>query len=117
MNKLSRSLVVKDYEMKVHLGCTAQERLVAQRVQISFEFQTQYIEGDTLVEAYDYARLCKEITALTQGKEFETLEYLSESFLAYLLKQEFKLKHMRVRKVSPPIENLKGGVEFGVEVL
>ena len=57
MNKLVRSLSVKDLCVMTHLGCSEEERRNPQKVLVSFEFSVEGLKGDELKTEYDYARL------------------------------------------------------------
>ena len=75
-------LTVSDYLVDVHLGCTAEERLVAQEVRVSVDLQflqpPEACASDRLADTPCYALLCDEIKQVAEAGEFNTVERLAE---------------------------------------
>lgn len=114
-------LLVQDFEVSVHLGCSAEEQKYSQPVRFNFEIDYQSeIKGrlsDRLEEATDYVQLTSLIKSEAQKKNYQLIEHLNhqvfEVLIQYLKGQSLKgdLK-LSVHKLRVPVENLRGGVIF-----
>ena len=114
-------LNVKELAVKVHLGCTPEERKVAQEVRFSIELQfTQNPTAcltDKLEDTHCYVKICDALRATCLEKEFQTIEHLSEVALNNLKPSLSKNVRglLHLHKVKPPIDGLLGGVIFSRE--
>lgn len=112
-----RRLSISDYSLHVHLGCTAEERTIAQEVLVSVDidfFERLPAERTDLLEhTICYAEICQAFRQYVQGKEFQLIEKMAADFIdvlkAFCQKTEISLK---LHKVTPPVENLKSGVTY-----
>ncbi len=117
-------LYIKDFEVTVHLGCSAEEQTHGQPVRFSFEINYQTdVKGcvtDQLQDATDYVKLAELIKSVAQNKKYHLIEHLNQCVLKTLsqdlagsgLKAKLKLS---VHKLRVPVENLQGGVFFTCE--
>lgn len=110
---------------KVHLGCTAQERKVAQKVQLEIHIQfskpPKAITSDSIKDTPCYA----EMTALVQRtfaqKHYATIEHLCYSCHLDLKKYLKQYKTCRkstlsttLKKISPPVKEILEGSLFSI---
>ncbi|MEO0337376.1 MAG: dihydroneopterin aldolase [Pseudomonadota bacterium] len=113
----STVLSVIDYATLVHLGCTADERKTAQKVNFSVDVflnpQQTAEESDSLTDTVCYAQICEKIEELVKEKEFNLVESLARATIE-VIKEQFGLSMLRVlvHKVSPPVAGLSGGVKY-----
>lgn len=116
------SLEIRDFEMQVRLGCSENERAVPQLVKVSlkidFSFQAEMAPKgfftDRLDETVCYAKICETLKHRTADREYHLIEFLAHDLVRGLTESllsdlSFTLK---VHKISPPIEGLKGGVIY-----
>lgn len=110
-------LTVKDYRLKVHLGCTLEEQMVPQ--EISATIKIKFRESppgeitDDLRETICYADICHALTEYLQNKSFQLVEKLANDCFN-VLKTSYPnvLIQLEIHKLHPPIENLQGGVVY-----
>lgn len=108
---------VRELSMQVHLGCTERERSLAQEILVSFVLD--FAESppgeatDRLEDTVCYDRLCQKLVAHTENRQFQLIEKMAADFLA-ILRQSCPslLIQLKVHKVRPPIDGLKGGVVY-----
>ena len=115
---MNYTLVIRKYKLKVHLGCSADEREIPQTVLVNVEikFSPAARESDDLHDTVCYAQICENMTKETSERPFKTVEFLGQILfdtVRKMLPSDAELT-LRIRKVSPPVANLKGGIEFEV---
>lgn len=115
------TLEMRDYLLMVHLGCIPEERKEKQSVLISlvFKFATSpaACTTDQLSDTICYAKLSAVMQDHVLNRSFHTIEYLAHSLYEALMDPILSRNQpvqftLRLHKVNPPIENLKGGVYF-----
>lgn len=118
---IEHKLKIQDYEVSIHLGCSAEEQKYLQPVRFTLEIQyEQNVQGaftDDLQQATDYVELTSIIKKISKQKKYHLIEYLNqqvfEALLSYLKLQNVKgLISLSVQKIQVPIENLKNGTVF-----
>lgn len=113
-------LTVRGIKLAIHLGCTADERLKPQAVEIDvsirFDPPPRGMVTDRLEDTVCYSTLVDAIKAVVAGREFSLVEYLATEIfhaLRQIVEPPNKLR-VRVLKVAPPIPELTRGAEFTV---
>lgn len=115
------SLTVRELQLQVHLGCTAEERLHAQEVRVGVElrfFSTPAgTVSDDLRDTICYARLSTALREHVSGREFQLVEKMGQDFYSIIhgMVEGRAEIGVTVHKVRPPIEGLIGGVEYRVD--
>jgi len=112
-------MTVSDFAVFCRIGCTLDERAVAQKIlfsiKIKFKGFPAACETDRLEDAICYADLCSEIEKVAHKNIFQTIERLSfEVFLSlshFLSPNKVELQ-LKIKKTQPPIKNLLDGVSF-----
>lgn len=108
---------------KVHLGCTAQERKTAQKVQLQIEIHfakaPKALETDSINHTPCYAEMTKVVLAGFAKKEYATIEHLCfechKNLLIYLKnKKKFKKSQLTttLKKIAPPVKEITDGSVF-----
>lgn len=117
-------MVIQDFEVAVHLGCSPEEQKYLQPVRFNFEIQFQgevkAMQTDRISDAVDYTLLTALMKSEAQKKKYHLIEHLNHEVFAALIKhlQSLSLKadlRLGVHKVRVPIESLKNGVLFTCE--
>jgi 7,8-dihydroneopterin aldolase/epimerase/oxygenase len=112
------TLRLEDFSLRVHLGCTAEERAIAQEVRVSIEFRffepPPAVKTDRLEDTICYAEVSQSLESVCRGKEFHLVERLAAEMLAALREVTATRAEVAVcvHKVRPPIHNLIGGTYF-----
>ena len=104
----------------VHLGHNPEERSSLQEVLISIEFfgikNTDCETSDSLEDTFCYGQVCQSLINHCQNRSFALVEKLGRELFDLLKEKQpsasFKLS---IKKVKPPIPQLKGGVEYLME--
>ena len=117
-------MVIQDFEVTVHLGCSPKEQKYLQPVRFSFEIQFQRevkaMQTDHIGDAVDYTALTALMKSEAQKKYYHLIEHLNHEVMGVLTRhlQSLSLKadlRLSVHKVRVPIESLKNGVVFTCE--
>lgn len=118
---VQQSLRLLEYEVPIHLGCSAEEQKYLQPVRFNLEIDfANTVKGsltDNLEEAVDYLALTEIIKNVSKKKPYHLIEHLNyqvfEALTGFLHRKSVKGKlTLSVRKVQVPIENLKDGAVF-----
>lgn len=121
---MKSKMVIQDFEVAVHLGCSPEEQKYLQPVRFSFEIRFQgevkAMQTDRIADAVDYTKLTALMKSEAQKKNYHLIEHLNHEVLSALVKhlQGLSLKAdlcLGVHKVRVPIESLKSGVLFTCE--
>ena len=118
---MKHQLRIQDYQVMVHLGCSAEERKYLQP--INFIFEINYTgdllgaSSDKLEDASDYVEITNIIKYEAQKKQFQLVENLGfevfKVLIEYLKNKNLKAQLIfSVKKINVPIENLKNGVIY-----
>ena len=104
--------------LKLLLGASQQERLIAQSVHIYVKIFFSHIPSsclnDKLADTICYDFIIHRIRDFCHGKEFKLLEYLCfqlHGHLREVLTPEIKLS-LKVEKCNPPVPELEGPASF-----
>jgi FolB domain-containing protein len=112
------SLRLQELSLQVCLGCTAEERAVRQEVRLTVEFRfhraPRGTQSDSLDETICYAELSEALKSHLEHHEYNLIERMAyEAFgIAKDISRGKAQIGLSVHKVSPPVENLKGGAWF-----
>ena len=113
-------LTIKGISLPLRLGCSAEERLNPQPVEIDltirFETPPRGMLTDRLEDTVCYGALVGAIKEVTSDREFSLIEHVANETLTSLrriVEAEHKLR-VTVRKVSPPVPEITKGAEFTV---
>jgi dihydroneopterin aldolase len=113
-------LTIKGISLLLRLGCSAEERLNPQPVEIDltirFETPPRGMVTDRLEDTVCYDALVGAIKEVTSDREFSLIEHLANEILTSLrriVEVEHELR-VTVRKVSPPVLEITKGAEFTV---
>ena len=113
-------LTIRGITLPVRLGCSADERLDPQPVEIDltirFETPPRGMVTDRLEDTVCYDGLVSAIKQVVTNREFSLVEYLAKEIfdsLRDIVESEHEL-WVTVRKVSPPIPEITKGAEFTV---
>jgi dihydroneopterin aldolase len=106
--------------LSVRLGCGAEERAIAQAVDLDvavrFAEPPPACESDKLADTVCYAELIAAARAHVAGREFQLVERLAHELLGVfrpLVPPGAEL-WLRVTKLRPPVAELSGGVAFSI---
>ena len=113
-------LTIRGVLLPIRLGCSAEERLEPQPVEIDltirFETPPRGMVTDRLEDTVSYDVLVRAIKEVASDREFSLIEHLANKIftsLKNILGPEHELR-VTVRKVSPPIPEVTKGAEFTV---
>ncbi|MFT5116354.1 MAG: dihydroneopterin aldolase [Candidatus Azotimanducaceae bacterium] len=123
IKNLRSQLLVNDFLVAVHLGCTAAERKISQSVtfslEVNFDEMPPGCDTDRLEDTLCYAVVCEQIQTTAQTGEYQLVESLASQVLTSLLPllpQNTEIK-LTTHKLRPPIDDLNGGVQFVLSCL
>jgi len=114
------SMKIRDLQLQVRLGCSAEERSVPQEVRVSIDFrffdEPKGALSDDLKDTICYARVCEALRHQVEGREYRLVEKLAADFygVVKLLVEGRAEVSLTVHKVRPPIEGLLGGVQYRI---
>ena len=113
-------LTIKGLSLSLRLGCSAEERLNPQPVEIDltirFETPPRGMVTDRLEDTVCYDALVGAIKEVASDREFSLIEHLANEIITSLrriVEAEHELR-VTVRKVSPPVPEITKGAEFTV---
>ena len=113
-------LTIRGISLPIRLGCSADERLNSQPVEIDltirFETPPRGMVTDRLEDTVCYDALVGAIKEAVSDREFSLIEHLANEILTSLrriVESEHKLR-VTVRKISPPVPEITKGAEFTV---
>lgn len=118
-NRLAfNALRIEDLSLSVHLGCTAEERAVAQEIRATVELRFLEIPKgtttDSLQDTVCYAQISEAIRKHCESREFQLVERIG--YEVYGIVRELTGPNVEVgisiHKVRPPVENLRGGIFY-----
>jgi dihydroneopterin aldolase len=117
---LRAELKINDFRVEVYLGVGDEERSELQWVSINMVFRFKdaplACATDSVNESIDYFKLCELVRECITHKAFKTIEHMArEAFAAIEVDLAARFPGeltLSLRKLKPPIENLKGGSEF-----
>lgn len=121
---IKHKLLIQDFEVWVHLGCTPEEQKHTQPVhynlEINFENPVLGCQTDQLTDAVDYVKITSILKMISTEKRYHLIEHLSQQafsgLVEYLESQNLKADiKLSVKKIRVPVENLKNGVVFSCE--
>ena len=114
-------LTIRGILLPIRLGCSADERLDPQPVEIDltirFETPPRGMVTDRLEDTVSYDALVRVIKEVASDREFSLIEHLANEILTSLrsvVGSEHQLR-VTVRKISPPIPEITKGAEFTVD--
>ena len=115
MHKENSQLSIIDYELSVHIGISAKERELKQKILVSIMINFKNFPRATITDNVNdtlcYHNICDKLKLLND-KVFSTIEYLCQQVYNLLYEIiEPNYFQLEVRKF-PVIENLKGSVKF-----
>jgi 7,8-dihydroneopterin aldolase/epimerase/oxygenase len=117
---VSRSdrLRISGIEFHGHCGCTEAEREIGQRLSVDLELVLPLApatETDDLNRTVDYVKLTQRIVQVGRQLRPVLVETLAER-LAQTVFEDSSVEQVtvRLRKVSPPVEEIKGAFEVVV---
>ena len=121
-NNMVSELRIIDLRLWVHLGCSTEERANPQAVSVDVVIPfVQLPKGaytDKLEDSVCYRRMIELIQDIVKTKEFNLVESLTltihQLLTSYLVTTDYHDLALKVivKKLSPPIPNLYGGVSF-----
>ena len=113
-------LTISGISLPLRLGCSAEERLNPQPVEIDltirFETPPRGMVTDLLEDTVGYDALVGAIKEATSDREFSLIEHVANEILTSLrriVEAEHELR-VTVRKVSPPVPEITKSAEFTV---
>ena len=113
-------LIIRGISLPIRLGCSADERLDPQPVEIdiTIRFRTppRGMVTDRLEDTVGYDVLVGAIKEVAWDREFSLIEHLANEILTSLrgiVESKHELR-VTVRKVSPPIPEITKGAEFTI---
>jgi len=114
------SLLVSDLRIWVHLGCGEEEKkhpqLVSLDIEVVFSSMPDAIFTDNIDDTVCYLAISESIQQLCNQTRFNLIEYMSKEVhnsVSKALLSKFgivSLIKVSLRKVSPPVPGLHGGV-------
>lgn len=121
---IKHKLLIQDFEVWVHLGCTVEEQKHTQPVHYNFEidFENPVLgsQSDQLADTIDYVKITSILKMISTEKKFHLVEHLNQlafdGIIEYLNSRNLKAAvKLSVKKIRVPVENLKNGVVFSCE--
>ena len=110
-------LRITDLQFHGHCGCTDAERQTGQRlsVDLMLELSRAPAAADDLSTTIDYVALSEAVVQLGRQLRPVLLETLAER-IAGLVLERFQSRQVtvRLRKVAPPVEAIKGAFEVEI---
>jgi len=111
---MASSIVVKGIQVSARCGVTETERHYPQPLLVDLIFQCpnqQAFQSDRLSDTVDYGSITRRIRDIGEGQAFSLIETLTEKICQTLF-HEFPITHLKiwVRKIHPPLDNIKGSV-------
>jgi len=113
-------LTIRGVLLPIRLGCSAEERLDPQPVEIDvtvrFEAPPRGMITDRLEDTVSFDALVQTIKEVVLDREFSLIEHLANEIFTSLrsvVGPDHELR-ITVRKVSPPIPEITKGAEFTV---
>ncbi|MFQ5781012.1 MAG: dihydroneopterin aldolase [Nitrospiria bacterium] len=107
-------LAIYQIEFHGHCGVTEAERSTGQRLSVDIEMTCDLkkaAETDRLEETIDYDRLCAEIVKMGKEQHLHLIETLADRITDKVLEnQRIDSVLVRVKKLLPPREEIRGGV-------
>ncbi len=114
------ALTIRGILLPIRIGCSADERLDPQPVEIDLTIRFETPPGgmvtDRLEDTVSYDSLVSAIKEVASDREFSLIEHLASEIytsLRSIVGPEHELR-VTVRKVSPPIPEITKGAEFTV---
>jgi len=119
--KITSTLKVHGLRLMVRLGCTEEERRIAQPVEWNLEMSWNNLpiasESDDLRDTICYDELTKIIASVCQAGDYKLIEHLAYKALQNMRPQLKSLARVfvAVRKLHPPISIPNDGTSFEIE--
>lgn len=112
------SIVLKGIQLSSRCGVTDTERQLPQPLLVDLNFRCPNhpaFQSDQLADTVDYGAIIQCIRNIGEGQAFSLIETLTENICQALF-HKFPITHLTiwVRKIQPPLDNIKGSV--GVQV-
>ena len=110
-------LNINELSLFVHLGCSSEEKSAPQEVcfSIEVEFPKPPIgeTTDRLKDTLCYDEICKTLRDYVKAQRFNLIEKLAREGL-FVLRKKYPSVFIRLTlyKKAPPVEGLKGGVQY-----
>ena len=121
-NQKKCKLSINDLRLWIHLGCGLEEQFNLQQVSVDIEFLFPTppiaIETDDLSDTVCYLKVVERIQATLKQKFYHLIEHVTGSIHNDIQTELNNSKHaginftVTVRKVSPPVPGIHGGVTF-----
>lgn len=111
-------LEIRSFRSWVRLGCSVEERAFPQEVELSlvlaFRAVPEGTRSDLLADTLCYAEICQDMDATCRAGEYALVERLAEALIGKVRQRvgDRAGLDLRVHKLRPPIEGLRGGVVF-----
>ena len=111
-------LEIQAYRSWVRLGCSVEERAFPQEVELSLGITFRELPGgmksDRLEQTLCYAEICQDMDAVCRKGEYALVERLADELIERIRARTGRQAglDLRVHKLRPPIEGLRGGVVF-----
>ena len=107
-------ILINGIEFHGHCGVTAEERKVGQRLSVDVELQVDLRPAsrhDAVSKTVNYAKVCQTVLEVGRSETCRLVETLAERIAAALINR-FGVEELflRVKKIQPPLEEIKGGV-------
>lgn len=107
-----------DLQFQGHCGCTEAEREIGQRLSVDLSLELPVppaAASDDLSRTVDYVKLSEAVVQLGRQLRPVLLETLAER-IAHLILEQFHPEQVtvRLRKVAPPVEVIKGAFEVEI---
>jgi dihydroneopterin aldolase len=107
-------ILINEIEFHGHCGVTAEERKVGQRLSVDVELQVDLRPAsrhDTVSKTVNYAKVCQTVLEVGRSETCRLVETLAERIASALI-DRFGVEELflRVKKIQPPLEEIKGGV-------
>jgi dihydroneopterin aldolase len=107
-------ILINGIEFHGHCGVTAEERKVGQRFSVDVELSVDLSSAgrqDAVSKTVNYAAVSQAVLEVGRKETCRLVETLAERIAATLL-DRFRITELslRVKKVQPPLEEIKGGV-------
>lgn len=111
-------IVIRDITLYAYHGVFAEERKLGQEFRINVELLLPTRDGknsDRLDDAVDYAGVLERVKDIVLGEPCRLLETLAEK-IAWSVLEDNRIKAAKVTvgKPSPPLPDVKGGVEVTI---
>jgi dihydroneopterin aldolase len=119
MHTLQTSLELQDLRFKMLIGCNEEEKILQQEIsvyiKISFLEAPLGCKSDNIGDTLCYDKITNIIREVCNLKHYHLIEHLGWQIYQQLKNNYSDKITIKINKLNPPIDELKGGAQFTIE--